>query len=195
MDLKHKRNSHHGGSNDNVEIAADSATKHSCVELGARTCSSSAIHLHTSTPISRLQSRPKGARCIWMPAVSMSQATPQFCLGETWLLVASKYNNTALVFSLLFYLLNGLIDQIEGFLILVTSSARQTTFGCRFCCGSLPSGSQQQLQDGCSSSVGSIKPFWSPQSSALLECVGDWPEGLTFLGLWLSFKFSVLFRL
>ncbi|XP_064919724.1 protein Daple isoform X2 [Columba livia] len=60
MDLKHKRNSHHGGSNDNVEIAADSATKHSCVELGARTCSSSAIHLHTSTPISRLQSRPKG---------------------------------------------------------------------------------------------------------------------------------------
>ncbi|KAK2541163.1 Ccdc88c [Columba guinea] len=60
MDLKHKRNSHHGGSNDNVEITADSATKHSCVELGARTCSSSAIHLHTSTPISRLQSRPKG---------------------------------------------------------------------------------------------------------------------------------------
>ncbi|OPJ81567.1 protein Daple isoform D [Patagioenas fasciata monilis] len=59
-DLKHKRNSHHGGSNDNVEITADSATKHCCVELGARTCSSSAIHLHTSTPISRLQSRPKG---------------------------------------------------------------------------------------------------------------------------------------
>ncbi|XP_065492334.1 protein Daple isoform X3 [Caloenas nicobarica] len=60
MDLKHKRNSHHGGSNDNVEISADSATKHCRVELGARTCSTSAIHLHTSTPISRLQSRPKG---------------------------------------------------------------------------------------------------------------------------------------
>ncbi|NWX49727.1 DAPLE protein, partial [Steatornis caripensis] len=60
MDLKHKRNSPHGGSNDNVEISADSATKHCCVELGSRTCSTSAIHLHTSTPISRLQSRPKG---------------------------------------------------------------------------------------------------------------------------------------
>ncbi|XP_009571854.1 PREDICTED: protein Daple [Fulmarus glacialis] len=58
MDLKQKRNSHHGGSNDNVEISADSATKHCCVELGPRTYSTSAIHLHTSTPISRLQSRP-----------------------------------------------------------------------------------------------------------------------------------------
>ncbi|KAM9555648.1 protein Daple isoform 1-T1 [Guaruba guarouba] len=60
MDLKQKRNSHHGGSNDKVEIAADSATKHSCVELGPRTYSTSALHLQTSTPISRLQSRPKG---------------------------------------------------------------------------------------------------------------------------------------
>ncbi|XP_010081315.1 PREDICTED: protein Daple [Pterocles gutturalis] len=60
MDLKQKRNSHHGGSNDNVDISADSATKHCCVELGPRTYSTSAIHLHTSTPISRLQSRPKG---------------------------------------------------------------------------------------------------------------------------------------
>ncbi|XP_041903175.1 protein Daple isoform X2 [Corvus kubaryi] len=60
MDLKQKRNSHHGGSNDNVEISADSATKPSCVEMGPRTYSTSAIHVHTSTPISRLQSRPKG---------------------------------------------------------------------------------------------------------------------------------------
>ncbi|NWW38069.1 DAPLE protein, partial [Panurus biarmicus] len=60
MDLKQKRNSHHGGSNDNVEITADSATKPSCVEMGSRTYSTSAIHAHTSTPISRLQSRPKG---------------------------------------------------------------------------------------------------------------------------------------
>ncbi|NXN56545.1 DAPLE protein, partial [Rynchops niger] len=60
MDLKQKRNSHHGGSNDNVEISADSATKHCCVELGPRTYSTSAIHLHTSTPVSRLQGRPKG---------------------------------------------------------------------------------------------------------------------------------------
>ncbi|KAM9653713.1 protein Daple isoform 3-T4 [Morphnus guianensis] len=60
MDLKQKRNSHHGGSNDSVEISADSATKHCCVELGPRTYSTSAIHLHTSTPISRLQNRPKG---------------------------------------------------------------------------------------------------------------------------------------
>ncbi|XP_063016175.1 protein Daple isoform X2 [Melospiza melodia melodia] len=60
MDLKQKRNSHHGGSNDNAEISADSAAKASCVEMGPRTYSSSAIHVHTSTPISRLQSRPKG---------------------------------------------------------------------------------------------------------------------------------------
>ncbi|XP_066044766.1 protein Daple isoform X3 [Chamaea fasciata] len=60
MDLKQKRISHHGGSNDNVEISADSATKPSCVEMGPRTYSTSAIHVHTSTPISRLQSRPKG---------------------------------------------------------------------------------------------------------------------------------------
>ncbi|XP_014812955.1 PREDICTED: protein Daple isoform X1 [Calidris pugnax] len=60
MDLKQKRNSHHGGSNDNVDISADSATKQCCVELGPRTYSTSAIHLHTSTPISRLQNRPKG---------------------------------------------------------------------------------------------------------------------------------------
>ncbi|KAM6069734.1 protein Daple isoform 2-T2 [Theristicus caerulescens] len=60
MDLKQKRNSHHGGNNDNVDILADPATKHCCVELGPRTYSTSAIHLHTSTPISRLQSRPKG---------------------------------------------------------------------------------------------------------------------------------------
>ncbi|XP_062432110.1 protein Daple isoform X3 [Rhea pennata] len=60
MDLKQKRNSHHGGSSDNVEISADSAAKQCCVELGSRTYSTSAVHLHTSTPISRLQSRPKG---------------------------------------------------------------------------------------------------------------------------------------
>ncbi|KAM4898548.1 protein Daple [Sylvia borin] len=60
MDLKQKRNSHHGGSNDNVEVSADSATKPSSVEMGPRTYSTSAIHVHTSTPISRLQSRPKG---------------------------------------------------------------------------------------------------------------------------------------
>ncbi|XP_025967592.2 protein Daple isoform X2 [Dromaius novaehollandiae] len=60
VDLKQKRSSHHGGSNDNVEISADSAAKHCCAELGSRTYSTSAIHLHTSTPISRLQSRPKG---------------------------------------------------------------------------------------------------------------------------------------
>ncbi|XP_065607059.1 protein Daple isoform X2 [Cyrtonyx montezumae] len=61
MDLKQKRNSHHGsGGSDSVEISADSVTRHSCVELGPRTCSTSAIHLHTSTPISRLPSRPKG---------------------------------------------------------------------------------------------------------------------------------------
>ncbi|KFP32643.1 Protein Daple, partial [Colius striatus] len=60
MDLKQKRNPHNGGSNDNVEISGDSAAKHSCVELGPRTYSTSAIHLHTSTPISRPQSRPKG---------------------------------------------------------------------------------------------------------------------------------------
>ncbi|XP_075282280.1 protein Daple isoform X5 [Opisthocomus hoazin] len=59
MELKQKRNSRHGGSNNNV-ILADSVTKHCCVELGPRTYSTSAIHLHTSTPISRLQSRPKG---------------------------------------------------------------------------------------------------------------------------------------
>ncbi|XP_074724715.1 protein Daple isoform X1 [Strix uralensis] len=60
MDLKQKRNSHHGGSNDDVEISADSVTKHCWVELGPRTYSTSAIHLHTSTPISRIQNRPKG---------------------------------------------------------------------------------------------------------------------------------------
>ncbi|XP_041327817.1 protein Daple isoform X3 [Pyrgilauda ruficollis] len=60
MDLKQKRNSHYGGSSDNAEISADSATKPSCVEMGPRTYSASAIHVHTSTPISRLQSRPKG---------------------------------------------------------------------------------------------------------------------------------------
>ncbi|NXR27724.1 DAPLE protein, partial [Cinclus mexicanus] len=60
MDLKQKRNSHHGGSNDNGEISADSVTKPSCVEMGARTYSTSAIHVHTSTPISRLQCKPKG---------------------------------------------------------------------------------------------------------------------------------------
>uniref|UniRef100_A0A8B9QUH0 Coiled-coil domain containing 88C n=1 Tax=Apteryx owenii TaxID=8824 RepID=A0A8B9QUH0_APTOW len=60
MDLKQKRNSHHGGSNDNIEISADSVAKHCCAELYSRTYSTSAIHLYTSTPIFRLQSRPKG---------------------------------------------------------------------------------------------------------------------------------------
>ncbi|XP_053882721.1 protein Daple isoform X1 [Malaclemys terrapin pileata] len=61
MDLKQNRISQHGGSNDNVENSADSATKH-CVELGSRTYSTSAIHLTTSssTPTSRHQSKPKG---------------------------------------------------------------------------------------------------------------------------------------
>ncbi|XP_074886065.1 protein Daple isoform X3 [Buteo buteo] len=77
MDLKQKRNSHHGGSNDSVEISADSATKHCCVELGPRTYSTSAIHLHTSTPISRLQNRPKGCNsednlCEQSPAVEFA---------------------------------------------------------------------------------------------------------------------------
>uniref|UniRef100_A0A8B9NP12 Coiled-coil domain containing 88C n=1 Tax=Accipiter nisus TaxID=211598 RepID=A0A8B9NP12_9AVES len=77
MDLKQKRNSHHGGSNDSVEISADSATKHCCVELGPRTYSTSAIHLHTSTPISRLQNRPKGYNsednlCEQSPAVEFA---------------------------------------------------------------------------------------------------------------------------
>ncbi|XP_015720759.1 protein Daple isoform X2 [Coturnix japonica] len=61
MDLKQKRNSHHVSGSDSVEISADSVTRHSCVELGPRTCSTSAIYLHTSTPISRLPSRPKGS--------------------------------------------------------------------------------------------------------------------------------------
>ncbi|XP_031448952.1 protein Daple isoform X2 [Phasianus colchicus] len=59
-DLKQKRSSHHGSGSDSVEISADSVTKPSCVELGPRTCSTSAIHPHTSTPISRVLSRPKG---------------------------------------------------------------------------------------------------------------------------------------
>ncbi|XP_034623976.1 protein Daple isoform X2 [Trachemys scripta elegans] len=61
MDLKQNRISQRGGSNDNVENSADSATKH-CVELGSRTYSTSAIHLTTSssTPTSRHQSKPKG---------------------------------------------------------------------------------------------------------------------------------------
>lgn len=81
MDLKQKRNSHHGGSNDNVEISVDSATKQGGMELGPRTCSTSAIHLHTSTPISRLQSRPKGVRCCCdTPAASKSQAISYFLL-------------------------------------------------------------------------------------------------------------------
>ncbi|XP_009876272.1 PREDICTED: protein Daple, partial [Apaloderma vittatum] len=61
MDLKQKRNSHHGGSNDNVEISTDSVAKQCCVELGPRTYSTSALHPHTSTPVSRLPSRPKGS--------------------------------------------------------------------------------------------------------------------------------------
>ncbi|XP_039390864.1 protein Daple isoform X2 [Mauremys reevesii] len=61
MDLKQNRISQRGGSNDNVENSADSATKH-CMELGSRTFSTSAIHLTTSssTPTSRHQSKPKG---------------------------------------------------------------------------------------------------------------------------------------
>ncbi|TFK16040.1 Cordon-bleu protein-like 1 [Platysternon megacephalum] len=61
MDLKQNRISQHGGSNDNVENSAKSATKH-CTELGSRTYSTSAIHLTTSssTPTSRHQSKPKG---------------------------------------------------------------------------------------------------------------------------------------
>ncbi|KAM9146935.1 protein Daple isoform 1-T1 [Pangshura tecta] len=61
MDLKQNRISQRGGSNDNVENSADSATKH-CMELGSRTYSTSAIHLTTSssTPTSRHQSKPKG---------------------------------------------------------------------------------------------------------------------------------------
>uniref|UniRef100_A0A8C3RTN3 Coiled-coil domain containing 88C n=1 Tax=Chelydra serpentina TaxID=8475 RepID=A0A8C3RTN3_CHESE len=61
MDLKPNRISQRGGSNDNVENSADSATKH-CMELGSRTYSTSAIHLTTSssTLTSRHQSKPKG---------------------------------------------------------------------------------------------------------------------------------------
>ncbi|XP_043405038.1 protein Daple isoform X4 [Chelonia mydas] len=61
MDLKPNRISQRGGSNDNVENSADSATKH-CMELGSRTYSTSAIHVTTSssTPTSRHQSKPKG---------------------------------------------------------------------------------------------------------------------------------------
>ncbi|XP_064279639.1 protein Daple isoform X3 [Passer domesticus] len=82
MDLKQKRNSHHGGSNDNAEISADSATKPSCVEMGPRTYSTSAIPMHTSTPISRLQSRPKGYNsednlCEQSPEVEFASARRQ----------------------------------------------------------------------------------------------------------------------
>ncbi|XP_074812224.1 protein Daple isoform X2 [Natator depressus] len=61
MDLKPNRISQRGGSKDNVENSADSATKH-CMELGSRTYSTSAIHVTTSssTPTSRHQSKPKG---------------------------------------------------------------------------------------------------------------------------------------
>ncbi|CAM4689797.1 protein Daple isoform X3 [Lepidochelys kempii] len=61
MDLKPNRISQRGGSNDNVENSADSATKH-CMELGSRTYSTSAIHVTTSSsaPTSRHQSKPKG---------------------------------------------------------------------------------------------------------------------------------------
>ncbi|XP_043371899.1 protein Daple isoform X2 [Dermochelys coriacea] len=61
MDLKPNRISQRGGSNDNVENSADSATKY-CMELGSRTYSTSAIHVTTSssTPTSRHQSKPKG---------------------------------------------------------------------------------------------------------------------------------------
>ncbi|NWU09394.1 DAPLE protein, partial [Cephalopterus ornatus] len=79
MDLKQKRNSHHGGSNDNVEISADSATKPCSVEMGPRTYSSSAIHLHTSTPISRLQSRPKG----YNSEDSLCEQSPEVELAST----------------------------------------------------------------------------------------------------------------
>ncbi|XP_030130723.4 protein Daple isoform X2 [Taeniopygia guttata] len=79
MDLKQKRNSHHGGSNDNAEISADSATKPSCVEMGPRTYSTSAIHVHTSTPISRLQSRPKG----YNSEDNLSEQSPEVELAST----------------------------------------------------------------------------------------------------------------
>ncbi|XP_021387617.2 protein Daple isoform X2 [Lonchura striata] len=79
MDLKQKRNSHHGGSNDNAEISADSATKPSCVEMGPRTFSTSAIHLHTSTPIFRLQSRPKG----YNSEDNLSEQSPEVELAST----------------------------------------------------------------------------------------------------------------
>ncbi|XP_050809127.1 protein Daple isoform X2 [Gopherus flavomarginatus] len=60
-DLKQNRISQRGGSKDNVENSADSATKH-CMELGFRTYSTSAIHVtaSSSTPTSRHQSKPKG---------------------------------------------------------------------------------------------------------------------------------------
>ncbi|KAM6256075.1 protein Daple isoform 2-T2 [Spheniscus humboldti] len=79
MDVKQKRNSHHGGSNDNVETLADSVTKHCCVELGPRTYSTSAIHLHTSTPISRLQSRPKG----YNSEDNLCEQSPEVEFGST----------------------------------------------------------------------------------------------------------------
>ncbi|XP_014380906.1 protein Daple isoform X3 [Alligator sinensis] len=62
IDLKQKRISQHGGSNDNVEISADPAARHCGMELGVRTNSASAIHLTASGSVStsRLQSRLKG---------------------------------------------------------------------------------------------------------------------------------------
>ncbi|RLW10005.1 hypothetical protein DV515_00002031 [Chloebia gouldiae] len=79
MDLKQKRNSHHGSSNDNAEITGDSATKPSCVEMGPRTFSTSAIRVHTSTPISRLQSRPKG----YNSEDNLSEQSPEVELAST----------------------------------------------------------------------------------------------------------------
>ncbi|KAM8807304.1 protein Daple [Eudromia elegans] len=57
-DLKQKRNSHHGGSSDNVEVAAEGAARPCCAELGARPAAGT--HLHTSTPVCRLQGRARG---------------------------------------------------------------------------------------------------------------------------------------
>ncbi|XP_061467950.1 protein Daple isoform X2 [Rhineura floridana] len=77
---KPKRNSHYGGSNDHIEMAADSAFKQCCVEPSSRTYSASATFLAASgyTPTSRPQNRPKGHNsdgdlCENFPEVELSK--------------------------------------------------------------------------------------------------------------------------
>uniref|UniRef100_A0A8D0H1L4 Uncharacterized protein n=1 Tax=Sphenodon punctatus TaxID=8508 RepID=A0A8D0H1L4_SPHPU len=62
IDLKQKRISPHGGSNENIENLGDAAAKQCCMEPTSRTYSTSANNLamSSSTPTARHQSRPKG---------------------------------------------------------------------------------------------------------------------------------------